>query len=142
MIFGDLRFDGDDLHERPNPFLASWVFLLNGSVAAEEMYQTLANLLENPQPNWSSAYEVFLNEWLLSQKWYKGWHQKAVNSEILKLKKRNIYWEHCLSKALVENDGLTVYSLGHENALIYQTLRVLDRLKTGISRSLALIQRR
>ncbi len=142
VIFGDLRFNGDDLPERPNPFLASWVFLLSGSVAVEEMHRTLANLLENPQPTWSLAYEVFLNEWLLSQKWYKGWHQKAVNSEILKLKKRNIYWEHCLSKALLENDGLTVYSLGHENALIYQTLRVLDRLKTGISRSLALIQRR
>jgi hypothetical protein len=141
-IFGDIRYDGTSLLERPNPFFASWIFCLSGETAKREFQRCLSVLLSDPHPNWSPAYERFLTDWLQGSTWYKGWHRAVVSEELLSVKKRNIYWEHTLSALLLDSEVVTLRSMGEVSPLMYRYLRWSDRLFTAIYRVVGLISRR
>ena len=141
-IYGDVRYDGTSLLERPNPFFASWIFCLSGETAIREFRRCLSVLLSDPQPRWSPAYERFLTDWLQGSSWYKGWHRTGVSEELLSVKKRNIYWEHRLSALLLGSEVVTLRSMGEASPLLYRCLRWSDRLFTAIYRAVGLISRR
>lgn len=141
-IYGDVRYDGTSLLERPNPFFASWIFCLSGETAIREFRRCLSVLLSDPQPRWSHAYERFLTDWLQGSSWYKGWHRTGVSEELLSVKKRNIYWEHRLSALLLGSEVVTLRSMGEASPLLYRCLRWSDRLFTAIYRAVGLISRR
>lgn len=139
-IFGDARYDGIGLTERPNPFFASWIFLFQVGLAKESIIQSLTDLLNTPSPRWSQEYEIFLNTWLNDTKWYKGWHKQLANPEALFEKKRNIYWEHQLSAKLLNYEDLSMRSFGEIQPFLYFGLRITDRFYTAIYRFMGLIR--
>lgn len=141
-IFGDARFDGFELTERPNPFFASWIFLFQAGLAKDRIVESLNDLLHTPSPSWSQAYEFFLNSWLNDTKWYKGWHKQSVNPDALFEKKRNIFWEHQLSAKLLNYEDLSMRSFGEIHPYLYFGLRITDRFYTAIYRFMGLIRRR
>ncbi len=141
-IYGDVRYDGTSLLERPNPFFASWIFCLSGETAIREFRRCLSVLLSDPQPRWSHAYERFLTDWLQGSTWYRGWHRADASEELLLVKKRNIYWEHRLSALLLGSAVVTLRSMGEVSPLLYSCLRWSDRLFTAIYRVVGLISRR
>jgi hypothetical protein len=138
-IYGDVRYDGTTLLERPNPFFASWIFCLSGETAIKEFGRCLSVLLADPQPSWSPAYERFLSDWLQGTTWYKGWHRANANEELLLVKKRNIYWEHRLSALLLGSSEVTLMSMGEVSPRLYRCLRWSDRFITAIYRVVGLI---
>lgn len=140
-IYGDLRYDGNDLIERPNPFLASWIFVINEKRVAIEFQRVLQLLLSEPLPHWSQQYEAFLEDWLNGAKWNKGWHRYGTSAEMLHLKKRNIFWEHQISAKMQER-GVCLRSLGTFYPFTYKVIRLLDRLNTAIYRWVGLIWNR
>lgn len=133
VIYGDIRWDGTDLMERPNPFLASWLFVIPGAKSQEIFANTLKRLINNPIPELSAKYELFLTEWLESDKLWKGWQGSKKDSGNIERKRNCIYWEHQLSANLAK-DGITLKSIGDSSRFEYSILRVLDRMKISIWR--------
>ena len=133
VIYGDIRWDGTDLMERPNPFLASWLFVIPGAKSQEIFANTLKRLINNPIPELSAKYELFLTEWLESDKLWRGWQGSGKDSGYTERKRKCIYWEHQLSASLAK-DGIPLKSIGDSSRFEYSILRVLDRMKISIWR--------
>jgi hypothetical protein len=128
MVWGDIRRDGSSLVERPDPFLASWIFVLPNRASLNCFETCLRTLLEQPLPPASPAYEAFLDAWTTGGKYWSGWHGQASASAIAR-KKHCIRLEHALSKALPAA-GLPIKSMGTAQPLGYALLRKIDRLRT------------
>ena len=59
-IYGDLRFDGTKYEERPNPFLASWLFVIPNYETLKKFQFNLKYSLDNRLISTSKGYEEFL----------------------------------------------------------------------------------
>lgn len=127
-VWGDIRRDGSALAERPDPFLASWIFVLPNRAALGTFEQALSEILQKPLLPPSEAYQVFLNAWTMQGGWFSGWHGEPSPSELAR-KQYAIRLEHALSKALSANQ-LPIKSLGELVPILYFSLRIIDRLRT------------
>lgn len=129
-IWGDMRNDGDTLAERPNPFLASWVFVIPNRQSLVLFADVLDCLCKTDLPEPSPAYAEFLDWWTAPNRRWRGWHGNRSDEELLR-KKRSIMLEHALSKALAQN-SLPIRSLGSFAPAFYQLIRLTDRLRTRL----------
>lgn len=129
-VYGDIRRDGDSLAERPDPFLASWFFLLPNLMSLQRFSVALNQLLQEPQPEFSEGYRLFLENWLHPKGKWRGWQGAAHPSE-KERKIRCIYLEHRLSR-LMPLHQLQIVSMGHFGENRYKVLRLIDRIRTRI----------
>jgi hypothetical protein len=125
-VFGDIRFDGNEFNERPNPFLASWVFLLHSRKELDLFGIALSNVCNESTFNSTPEYDNFIHKWLNNKSWFSGWHGPKVESA---RKIKSIKMEHRLSKEF-NSIGLKIKSLGEGQVLFYKWLRLMDRLYT------------
>ncbi len=128
VVYGDIRKDGSELIERPDPFLASWIFVLPNRVTLEVLQSGLKAILAEDVRPLSAEYEAFLQRWLNPTGIMGGWHGKKGDDE-LRRKRQCVIWEHRLSKWLLDA-GVELSSMGEWNSRKYQWLRIKDRLKT------------
>jgi hypothetical protein len=129
-VYGDIRRDGDSLAERPDPFLASWFFLFPNQISLQKFSVALNQLLQEPQPELSVGYQLFLENWLHPKGKWRGW-QGVLNPMEKERKTRCIYLEHRLSR-LMPSHQLQIVSMGYFGANRYRVLRIIDRCKTRI----------
>lgn len=126
-IIGDIRRDGTDLPERPDPFLASWVFIIPNRNSLASFQTALNTVLGASIPaKFSDGYEDFLNKWLTQKTMVTGWHGTHSDSEILR-KRKTIFWEHRLSKLCTES-GVELVSIGQYQPVLYAMVRIYDRI--------------
>ena len=130
-IYGDLRYDGTRYEERPNPFLASWLFVVPDFETLKKFQVNLSFILADKSTLISSEYEAFLDHWISPTSKLKGWHGGPINIQIKVRKKRCIILEHRLSKLLNVN-GMKLSSIGINNPFIYKLLRLADRINTRL----------
>ncbi|MFN3530372.1 MAG: hypothetical protein ACK417_10675 [Bacteroidia bacterium] len=130
-VWGDIRSDGNALLERPDPFLASWIFILPNRRALELFRSCLQQLLDTERQADSREYAEFLDAWVNQRKLFGGWHGLR-NEENISRKKHCIRLEHALSRALAANE-LPLRSLGAYFPVRYRLLRWRDRLRTRLS---------
>ena len=128
-IYGDLRFDGTKYEERPNPFLASWLFFIPDSETLKKFQFNLKFSMDNRSTFISKEYDEFLNQWISPKSKFSGWHGESYSKLTKSRKKRSIILEHRLSRAFKTN-GIKIRSIGVNNPVIYQVLRIVDRVKT------------
>ena len=127
-VYGDIRWDGTALPERPNPFLASWIFVLPNKESLQLFQSVLEEVLMEETPALSPAYESFLQDWLSANSRWRGWHGR-LTPDALARKRACILWEHRLSLRLMES-GMHLRSLGEWDPSLYSRLRLIDRIKT------------
>lgn len=126
-VFGDIRRDGGDIPERPDPFLASWLFIIPNRDSLEVLKARLRAVLARQVPvTFSPSYEEFLNSWLKTKSIWTGWQGRATEANVLR-KRQCIYWEHALSKELALA-GVDLISAGSFHPMLYACIRVYDRL--------------
>ena len=130
-VYGDIRWDGHAYDERPNPFLASWLFVLPNVHTLEVFKQSLAEILNEPTSLDSEAYQAFLQAWIFPKGKLSGWHGGAKDDYARIRKERCIRLEHRLSTVLPQH-GLPLTSLGSFSPFFYMILRGMDRLNTRI----------
>jgi hypothetical protein len=130
-VYGDIRWDGPAYAERPNPFLASWLFVLPNVHTLEVFKQSLAEILNEPTSLDSEAYQAFLQAWIFPKGKLSGWHGGAKDEHARIRKERCIRLEHRLSKVLPQH-GLPLTSLGSFSPFFYMILRGMDRLNTRV----------
>jgi len=130
-VYGDIRWDGPAYAERPNPFLASWLFVLPNAHTLEVFKQSLAEILIEPSSLDSEAYQAFLQAWIFPKGKLSGWHGGAKDEHARIRKERCIRLEHRLSKVLPQH-GLPLTSLGSFSPFFYMILRGMDRLNTRV----------
>ena len=130
-VYGDIRWDGPAYAERPNPFLASWLFVLPNVHTLEVFKQSLAEILNEPASLGSEAYQAFLHAWIFPKGKLSGWHGGAKDDYARIRKERCIRLEHRLSTVLPQH-GLPLTSLGSFSPFFYMILRGMDRLNTRI----------
>lgn len=127
-VYGDIRYDGEALAERSNPFLASWIFVIPNKTSLMAFKQILCEVLQEETLLLSPEYEAFLTSWIEPKSGWRGWH--GASSEAEKARKRQcIVWEHRLSLRLLAS-GMDVRSVGEWDPGLYRRLRIADRLKT------------
>lgn len=130
VICGDIRIEKGDIVERPNVFLASWVFVIPNRRQLETFKQVLTTVLDKPLSTPSPAYNAYLEAWLQPRRWYKGWHGQA-DAKAVARKRASIQWEHALSKELTEA-GVQLQSVGQYSSLLYMLTRARDRVVTRL----------
>ena len=130
-VYGDIRWDGPAYAERPNPFLASWLFVLPNVHTLEVFKQSLAEILNEPASLGSEAYQAFLHAWIFPKGKLSGWHGGAKDEHAQIRKERCIRLEHRLSTVLPQH-GLPLTSLGSFSPFFYMILRGMDRLNTRV----------
>lgn len=130
VICGDIRLENGDIDERPNVFLASWIFIIPNRSQLTLFKQVLSKVLEEPCSTPSPAYNNYLEAWLQPSRWYKGWHG-LVDANAVARKRASIQWEHALSKKLMES-GVHLQSIGQHSALLYMLTRAHDRFVTRL----------
>jgi hypothetical protein len=126
VIYGDIRFDGTAFRERPNPFLASWVFLIPNRALMCDFRRILQEVLQADFEEISPEYASFLQDWIEPKHRWGGWHGSAQDRA---RKRQCILWEHRLS-LMLQAEGIELRSIGEWDADLYQRLRLMDRLKT------------
>jgi hypothetical protein len=129
-VYGDIRRDGDSLAERPDPFLASWFFLLPNRTSLQRFSFALNQSLQEPQTEFSEGYRLFLENWLHPKGKWRGW-QGSAHPSVKERKIRCIYLEHRLSK-LMPLHQLQIVSMGYFGENRYKVLRLIDRIRTRI----------
>lgn len=99
-LYGDATPSPDvQITEIPNPYFASWVFLVRDKPALHDFVNALERTLSNPSPAPSSPYAAYLQHWLEPRNRFYGWHGiKTPQSRARK--KQTIQWEHRLSREL------------------------------------------
>ncbi len=127
-ILGDLRFDGEELVERPHPFMASWIFWLSDADALKEFRASLESVCCLPLPEVSEAYQFFLDSWISPGNRLRGWHGRVLEGEV-KRKKLCVMLEHALSRELIHRPVKTG-GFGEVHSVFYRLLRIIDRLRT------------
>lgn len=130
VIMGDIRKDGSQFVERPNPFLASWIFVIPNKDTLLGFQDALKKTIISDVDLMSSEYREFLNGWVLPKSKLRGWHG-VKDSMAIDRKRRCVFWEHTLSKLLL-NDGVDLIGFDHWSKCRYQQLRVVDRFNTRI----------
>lgn len=130
-VYGDIRWDGNAHAERPNPFLASWLFVLPNAHTLDVFKQSLAEILNEPTSLGSEAYQAFLHAWIFPKGKLSGWHGGAKDEHARIRKERCIRLEHRLSTVLPQH-GLPLTSLGSFSPFFYMILRGMDRLNTRV----------
>jgi hypothetical protein len=128
-VYGDIRWDGEAYAERPNPFLASWLFVLPNELSLQVFKQSLAEILNEPASLGSEAYQAFLHGWIFPKGKFSGWHGGAKDEPARARKERCIRLEHRLSTVLPQH-GLPLTSVGSFSPFSYLVLRGIDRLNT------------
>ena len=132
VVYGDVRIEGGVVPERPNTYLASWIFILPNRQALRQFSLLLDDVMLQPMPEPSPSYRKYLEEWINPPVWYKGWHGKRTNQTIHR-KIACVMIEHSVTKKMPDF-GLRLQSLGTFNVILYALIRVVDRL---VTRSLA-----
>ncbi len=130
-VYGDIRWDGNAYAERPNPFLASWLFVLPNAYSLDVFKQSLTEILNEPTSLGSEAYQAFLHAWIFPKGKLSGWHGGAKDEHARIRKERCIRLEHRLSTVLPQH-GLPLTSLGSFSPFFYMILRGMDRLNTRV----------
>lgn len=130
-IYGDLRFDGAKFEERPNPFLASWLFVIPNSEALKNFQVNLKSVIDGKSSFVSKEYKEFLNQWISPKSKFRGWHGDSLNTLTKVRKEKCIILEHRLSRVLKMN-GMKLSSIGVNNPIIYKLLRIVDRVNTRL----------
>ena len=130
-VYGDIRWDGNAYAERPNPFLASWLFVLPNAQSLDVFKQSLTEILNEPTSLGSEAYQAFLHAWIFPKGKLSGWHGGAKDEHARIRKERCIRLEHRLSTVLPQH-GLPLTSLGSFSPFFYMILRGMDRLNTRV----------
>ena len=126
-VVGDIRRDGVDIPERPDPFLASWLFIIPNRDSLEVIKACLRAVLAREVPAvFSPSYEAFLNSWLKTKSIWSGWQGRATEANVVR-KRHCIYWEHALSKELALA-GVDLISAGRYHRGLYAGIRMYDRL--------------
>lgn len=125
-VWGDLRFDGSTLSERPNPFAASWCMMALNQASVRVLGNTLSSVLSQQPQLISSAYDAFLNDWL-SGRTSRGWHGDASDENRAR-KRQCIVWEHAWSKALHER-GVELHTFRSFGFCRHAMARLFDRLQ-------------
>lgn len=132
-LWGDVRIEGGHIPERPNTYLASWIFVVPNRLVFSKLADTLATLCSQELPPPGADYQRYLENWLFPKVWYKGWHGKRSEADNQR-KLRSVRLEHALSKQL-PTAQIQIRSLGHFHPALYKLIRLTDRL---ITRTLAL----
>ena len=126
-VVGDIRWDGVGIPERPDPFLASWLFIIPNRDSLEVIKACLRAVLAREVPAvFSPSYEAFLNSWLKTKSIWSGWQGRATEANVVR-KRQCIYWEHALSKELALA-GVDLISAGRYHRGLYAGIRLYDRL--------------
>jgi len=128
VVWGDIRQEQGDIAERPNVFLASWIFVIPSRYELDRLRKVLVLILDQPLRTPSTAYEAYLSDWLQPKRWYKGWHGQSDEAAMAR-KRSAIQWEHALSKALLDG-GMQLQSAGQAKPFLYLLVRMHDRLVT------------
>jgi hypothetical protein len=128
VVYGDIRRDGDALIERPNPFWASWIFVIPDVATLLRFEGILQQVLNEGELPLSEDYEKFIEDWLQPKKRWGGWHGQ-ITDDALQRKRRCIVMEHRLSLLWLKA-GHEMGSLGAFHPQLYGMIRILDRLKT------------
>lgn len=130
-VWGDVRIEGGEIPERPNTYLASWIFVIPNREVLNLFADSLDAVMHHRYPPPSPAYQTYLDRWF-APRWYGGWH--GVRSEEALARKRHcIRMEHALSAVLAEKN-LPVRPLGENRALFYALVRLADRNLTFLQR--------
>jgi hypothetical protein len=130
-VWGDVRIEGGEIPERPNTYLASWVFVIPNREVLNQFADSLDDVMHDSYPPPSPAYQGYLDRWF-APRWYGGWH--GVRSEEALARKRHcIRMEHALS-ALLSEKNLPLCSLGENRSLFYSFVRLVDRSLTFLRR--------
>lgn len=87
------------IREIPDPYFASWVFVIRDKPALQDFAKALEQTLSKPSPAPSPYYAAYLQHWLEPRNRWYGWHGiKTPQSRARK--KQTIQWEHRLSMEL------------------------------------------
>ncbi len=132
-LWGDVRIERGHIPERPNTYLASWIFVVPDRLVLTKLENTLATICSHQMPPPTEGYRQYLHNWLHPKAWYKGWHGKRSEADNQR-KILSVKLEHALSRQLPQAQ-VQIRSLGHFNPALYKLIRLTDRL---ITRSLAL----
>ena len=127
LVYGDVRVEGGRIPERPNTYLASWVFVLPNRNALEQFAASLDAVMHHNYPPPSPEYARYLHRWF-EPRWFGGWHGVRTPETIAR-KQHCIRMEHALSAHMLTN-GLSLQSLGQTQPVFYALLRLVDRLRT------------
>lgn len=128
-VWGDIRNDGNTLTERPNPFLASWIFIIPNRKVLAVFTDALETMIKAPMPTFSEPYEQFLTAWLRKRP-LGGWHGTR-NEAAMERKRLAIKYEHTLSKKLLAA-GIELRSMGEKSPFRYWVTRLADRVSTRL----------
>lgn len=131
-LHGDIRWEPSEFQEKPSPYFSTWIFLFPHRTALNQFRDALIQTIENCHEwNLSKEYKEYVNHWLHPSTFWRGWHQKTTNPELIEMKKTSIYREHFLNNQLIKN-GLITQSLGFFHPRLYFALRLMDRLRTRL----------
>lgn len=130
VVYGDVRIEGGTIPERPNIYLASWIFIIPDRHVLRQFSLLLDSVMLQRLPDPSPSYRRYIDEWIHPPVWYKGWHGQR-NQEAINRKIRCVVMEHLLSKRLAEY-GLRLQNLGQFRKILYALVRIVDRLVTRI----------
>jgi len=99
-IYGDATPSPDPrIEEIPQPYYASWIFLVRDREALEAFGHALDRVLGVVTPTPSPSYAAYLQRWLEPRSRFYGWHGTKTPKALAR-KKQTIQWEHHLSHEL------------------------------------------
>lgn len=127
-VWGDWRSESIVFPEKPAQYLASWIFLIPDRATLTSFRACLHQIMHEPLPEASTAYQTYITKWLQSDKWFSGWHGPS-DATTLQRKQRTVRLEHALSLEMRAR-GLEYKSLGHFAPLFYHWIRLYDRVRT------------
>jgi hypothetical protein len=136
LIWGDLRYDGEALEERPHPFLSTWLIWAPNRPAVLAFQSALRATLQQPLPTLSPEYETFLDRWL-GGTGFRGW-QGPSSPEAQQRKRQCIIWEHRLNLLLLA-EGMRMGDLRKFGPIRHSLCRFYDR---AMARWVALSRRK
>ncbi len=131
VVLGDIRRDGDQYFERPDPFLASWIFIIPNKATLLVFREALKQVLSDDLVCGSSQeYKDFIVSWIQPKSKLRGWHGLSDSHEISR-KMNCIMWEHGLSRRLLQS-GVKLVGADFWSPYQYKILRIVDRFKTRL----------
>lgn len=128
-VYGDPRIEPILAHGQPLKYLASWMFLLEGSTGQQAFREALEYALRHfdDSPDWPGYDEFLAHYYAPSRRW--GGYTQALSLEDLERKMRCSWAEHRLSLHLQEQGMMYPFE-----GLHYQGLHAVDRTLSAIKR--------
>jgi hypothetical protein len=128
-VYGDPRLEPVEVDGRPLRYLASWMFLLEGSAGQDAFRAALQHALTHfdQAPEWPGYREFLAHYYAPSRRW--GGYTQALRPEDLERKMRCSWAEHRLSLHLQQQHLMFPFE-----GWAYRSLHTVDRALSAYKR--------